>query len=115
MKEIEKLARDLQRGHREGLSPRLNTPGKKALFNSLFQQVKTGMAAEPDPELLALREKEAEELALRIDETVRKVKPDDFRGHKAKERVVKAALYGVLQDEERVAEVFDIIVAQKEY
>jgi type I restriction enzyme R subunit len=115
LKEIEKLARDLQRGHREGVSPRLNTPGKKALFNSLFQQVKTGMAAEPEPELLAVREKEAEELALRIDETVRKVKPDDFRGHKAKERVVKAALYGVLQDEERVAEVFDIIVAQKEY
>jgi type I restriction enzyme R subunit len=115
LKEIEKIARDTQRGHREDLSPRLSSPGKKALFNRLLQQVQTGVAAEPEPELRALREKEAEELALRIDDTVRKVKPDDFRGNKSKERVVKAALYGVLQDDQRVEDVFSIIVAQKEY
>lgn len=115
LKEIEKIARDTQRGHREDLSPRLDTPGKKALFNRLLQQEQRGVAGEPEPELRALKEKEAEALTLRIDETVRKVKPDEFRGNKSKERVVKAALYGVLQDEKRVQAVFEILVAQKEY
>ncbi|MCC5847124.1 MAG: HsdR family type I site-specific deoxyribonuclease [Verrucomicrobia bacterium] len=115
LKEIEKIARDTQRGHREDLSPRLSSPGKKALYNRLLQPVQARLAAEPDPELLRAGEKEAEELTLRIDETVRKVKPDDFRGNKSKERVVKAALYGILRDDRQVEDVFGIIVAQKEY
>jgi type I restriction enzyme R subunit len=72
----------------------LNTPGKRALFNNLNQN---------------------EELALRIDETVKKTRPDDWRGVQPKERVIKAALYGVLQDVAEVERIFLIIRAQKEY
>jgi hypothetical protein len=72
----------------------VNTPGKRALFNNLNQN---------------------EELASRIDETVKKTRPDDWRGVQPKERVIKAALYGVLQDAAEVERIFLIIKAQKEY
>jgi type I restriction enzyme R subunit len=56
-----------------------------------------------------------EELALRIDETIKKTRPDAWRGVQARENVIKAALYGVLQDSAEVERVFLIISAQKEY
>jgi hypothetical protein len=74
--------------------PRRWTRRANALFNNLTQN---------------------EELALRIDETVKKVRPDDWRGVQPKERVIKAALYGVLQDPAEVERIFLIIKAQKEY
>jgi type I restriction enzyme R subunit len=52
---------------------------------------------------------------LRIDETVKKTRPDDWRDVQPKERVIKAALYGVLQDVVEVERIFLIIRAQKEY
>ena len=54
-------------------------------------------------------------LSLRIDETVRKTRPDAWRGVQAREQVIKAALYGVLQDVAEVERIFLIIKAQKEY
>ena len=54
-------------------------------------------------------------LALTIDETVRKVRPDGWRGVQAREQVIKAALYGVLQDVNEVERIFLIIKAQAEY
>lgn len=38
-----------------------------------------------------------------------------WRGVKAKEQVVKGALYGVLQDHDEVERVFKILMQQKEY
>jgi len=38
-------------------------------------------------------------LTLKIDETIKQVRPDDWRGIQAKEQIIKAALYGILQDE----------------
>jgi type I restriction enzyme, R subunit len=54
-------------------------------------------------------------LALRIDDSVREVRPDGWRGIQAKEQVIKAALYGVLQDVSEVERIFLIIKAQGEY
>jgi len=54
-------------------------------------------------------------LALKIDETVKQVRPDGWRGVQAREQVIKAALYGILQDVAEVERVFIIIKAQKEY
>ena len=57
-----------------------------------------------------------EALALQVDETVRMVRPDSFRGHQAKENVIKAALYPLLgNDQAEVERIFKIIVAQSEY
>ena len=45
----------------------------------------------------------------------KQVRPDGWRGVQAREQVIKAALYGVLQDVAEVERIFLIIKAQKEY
>ena len=55
------------------------------------------------------------DLAIRIDSTVRQVRPDGWRGVQAKEQLIKAALYGVLQDPAEVERLFPVLIAQPEY
>jgi hypothetical protein len=71
-----------------------DTPGKRALYNNLNQN---------------------EELALKIDETVKRTRPDGWRGVQAREQVIKQALYSVLPDVAEVERIFLIIKAQREY
>jgi type I restriction enzyme R subunit len=54
-------------------------------------------------------------LALQIDTTVKQVRPDGWRGVEPRERVIKQALFGILQDVAEVERIFLIIKAQKEY
>lgn len=55
-------------------------------------------------------------LALTIDETVKRVRPDDFRGHQAKENEIKRALLPLLgNDLAEVERIFQIIKQQREY
>jgi type I restriction enzyme R subunit len=56
-----------------------------------------------------------EELALKIDEAVKKVKQVDFRGNERKERLIKQEIYQILQDEKEVERIFSIIKEQKDY
>ena len=53
-------------------------------------------------------------LALQIDATVKLVRPDDWRDVEPRERVMKHALCGILQDVAEVERIF-LIKAQKEY
>jgi type I restriction enzyme R subunit len=94
LKRIAELAKKVEAGQAEDTPETLDTPGKRALYNNLTQE---------------------ETLALTIDETVKRVRPDGWRGVQAREQVVKAALYGILQDKDEVERVFLIIKAQKEY
>jgi type I restriction enzyme R subunit len=94
LQKLAELAKHVQTGQADGTPPALNTPAKRALYNNLNQD---------------------EALALRIDATVRLVRPDDWRGVEPKERVIKAALYGILQDFDAVERIFPIIKAQREY
>jgi type I restriction enzyme R subunit len=94
LKRIADLAKRVAAGQADETPERLNTPGKRALYNNLEQN---------------------EELALRIDEVVRRTRPDAWRGVQAREQVIKAGLYGVLQNVEEVERVFLIIKAQREY
>ena len=55
------------------------------------------------------------ELALKIDTAVKQVRPDGWRGVQAREQVIKAAVYQILQDEAEVERIFLIIKAQSEY
>ena len=55
------------------------------------------------------------ELTLAIDELIKEVRPDAWRGIQSREQVVKAALFGVLKDEAEVERIFPIIKAQSEY
>ena len=46
---------------------------------------------------------------------MRQVRPDGWRGVQAKEELIKAALFGVLQDTAEVERLFPVLVAQPEY
>jgi len=81
-------------GQSEDTPKTLDTPGKRALYSNLGQN---------------------EGLALRIDGAVKNTRPNDWRGVQAREQVIKAALYGVLQDKDEVERVFLIVKAQAEY
>lgn len=94
LKKIAELAAKVQSGHAEDTPKALNTPGRRALYNNLNQ---------------------SEALALEIDEVVKKVRPDAWRGIQAREQIIKAALYGVLKDESEVERIFLIIKQQPEY
>jgi type I restriction enzyme, R subunit len=95
LKRIAELAKQVQTGKAADTPEKLNTPGKRALYNNLNKD---------------------EALALRVDETVRRVRPNAFRGNQAKENVVKAALLPLLgNDRAEVERVFLIIKAQPEY
>ena len=94
LKQIAELAKKVEAGQAEETPMQLDTPGKRALYNNLGHN---------------------EDLALRIDGAVKQVRPDDWRGVQAREQVIKAALYGVLQDVPEVERIFRIIKAQAEY
>jgi len=95
LKRIGELAKRVAAGHDEEISEKLNTPGRRALFNNLDKN---------------------EELALKIDEAVKNVRPDAWRGHQAKENIIKAALYPLLgNDKDEVEKIFLILKAQHEY
>jgi type I restriction enzyme R subunit len=94
LKRVAELAKRVEAGQAEQTPETLDTPGKRALFNNLKQD---------------------EQLALNIDEAVRRVRPDAWRGVQAREQVIKAELYKLLKDVAEVERIFLIIKAQKEY
>jgi len=94
LKQIAELAKRVAAGQSGDLPPALNTPAKRALYNNLNKD---------------------EALALVIHETVRKTRPDAWRGVYSREQMIKGALYDVLRDEAEVERIFLIIKAQKEY
>ncbi|MGH9753821.1 MAG: type I restriction endonuclease subunit R, partial [Blastocatellia bacterium] len=94
LKRIAELAKRVETGQSEGAPERLNTPGRRALYNNLNQN---------------------EETAIKIDEAVKRIRPDGWRDVQAREQVIKAALYEVLQDESEVERIFPIIKHQREY
>jgi type I restriction enzyme R subunit len=94
LKRIAELAKRVEAGQAEDTPKALNTPGKRALYNNLDHN---------------------EELALRVDEAVRRKRPDGWRGVQAREQVIKAALYEVMRVVSDVERIFLIIKAQREY
>jgi len=94
LKRIGELSKKVQAGQSEETPEQLNTPGKRALWNNLGQN---------------------ETLALKVDATVRQVRPDSWRGVPPREQTIKAALYDLLHDEAEVERVFLVIKAQREY
>jgi type I restriction enzyme R subunit len=94
LKQIAELAKKVEAGQSDETPKTLNTPGRRALYNNLNQN---------------------EELAIKIDEVVKQVRPDGWRGIQAREQVIKAALYGALQNVAEVERIFLIIKQQREY
>jgi type I restriction enzyme R subunit len=112
---IAELAKQVQSGQADDTPEALRrSPGLRALYNNLF----AGAGAHATGPHAAERDFSKEKrlaLAQEIDETVKRVRPDGWRGVQAREQVIKAALYGVLQDVSEVERAFLIIKQQPEY
>jgi len=104
LKRIAELAKRVASGHGEETPDQLNTPGRRALYNNLKRD--RGEQGEQESRV---------QLAMMIDETVKQVRPNGWRGVKPKENVIKKALFDVLQDEDEVERLFLVIERQREY
>lgn len=94
LKRIAELVRKVQAGKADDTPERLDTPGKRALWNNLSRDA---------------------DYAVRLHDIVLQRRPDDWRGVQAREQIIKQALYEVLNSEEEVERIFPIIKAQREY
>ena len=111
---IADLAARVEAGQAEDTPVQLDTPGKRALYNNLGKGI-PGKVADPLPSYQGYTKDDVLDLVIKIDETVKHTRPDGWRGVQAKENVIKAALYGILQDVSEVERLFLIIKQQKEY
>jgi type I restriction enzyme, R subunit len=117
LKRIAELAKRVDAGKSEDMPAQLDTPGRRALYNNL----KAHPSAPPESGVGEQRSPYGSsadpilDLALLIDQSVRTVRPDGWRGVQAREQVIKAALYRILLDEAEVERVFLILKAQGEY
>ena len=94
LRRIAELAMRVEAGQSEDTPEELDTPGRRALYNNLNKD---------------------KDLALKIDDVVKRVRPDGWRGVQAREQVIKQALYDVLRDEGEVERIFFIVKQQREY
>jgi len=117
LKRIAELANRVASGRTEETPAQLNTPGRRALYNNLKLD-RVGCVdldfSEDSPNYKGFQDKKLH-LVMSIDEAVRRVSPDGWRGVKPKENVIKNALFELLQDEEVVERLFLVIERQKEY
>ena len=94
LKRIAELVKKVEAGKAEDTPEKLDTSGKRALYNNLGKN---------------------EDLALRIDASVLASRPDDWRGVQPREQVIKKAIFEVLKDAAEVERIFLIIKSQAEY
>jgi type I restriction enzyme R subunit len=120
LKQIAALAQRLAAGHADDTPQQIrHSPALRALYSNLRRRSETpapseGTTAESRAEYV-VGDEDALKLALEIDEAVRRVRPDEWRGNSARERVIKRALDDILGNEDDVERIFLIIKAQSEY
>jgi len=100
LKRIADLAKLIRDGGDLDLPKTITTPGLRAIFNNLAVDVDVA---------------ERERIAIAVDSVVRRVRSDDWRGNLVRERVLKQAIFGVLDDEQEVEKLFMVIKHQVEY
>jgi type I restriction enzyme, R subunit len=89
----------------------------------LARQVQNPASGIAYPNLLNTRARRAlydnlgndEQLAIAVDDAIRRKKKDGWRGNKIKEREVRYAILAVLQDETRANKILEIVKHQDEY
>ncbi len=118
LKRIADLAKQVQSGQADSVPAQLRTPGMRALYNNLKVPAdhKHAGAVREEPATYGTAQDPRLTLALAIDEAVRCVRPDDWRGHQPKENEIKRALLPLLHnDAQEVERIFLIIKQQSEY
>jgi type I restriction enzyme, R subunit len=119
LKRIAELANRVEAGLEDDTpEPLRKSPALRALYNNLTVDAATpewvDRVAETSSEYAATGDPILD-LALKIDAEVKRVRPDGWRGVQAREQIIKAALYQILQEEAEVERIFLIIKAQGEY
>ncbi|MFA4994140.1 MAG: HsdR family type I site-specific deoxyribonuclease [Bdellovibrionales bacterium] len=94
LKKMAELARRVDLGRGDDTPARLDTPGKRALYDNLGRNEATALA---------------------VHEAIIASRNANWRGHPPREQNIKAAMYSVLQDAAEVERIFPIIKAQREY
>jgi type I restriction enzyme R subunit len=94
LQKIAELVSQVNEGKNKETPEVLVTVAQRALYNNLGKD---------------------EGLAMQIDAKVKAVKRDDWRGNLPKEREIKQALFEILNDVNKVEEIFSIIREQIEY
>jgi type I restriction enzyme, R subunit len=94
LRKIAELVKTVSAGKAVDVPAQLKTAAQRALYNNLGKN---------------------EALALQIHDAILYVKPDGWKGIEPKERIIMAALYGILQDKQEVERIFGIVKQQAEY
>jgi type I restriction enzyme R subunit len=103
LRRIAELAKKVQAGHTEETpEPLRKSPALRAIYNNL----RPSATGNGDGRL---------ELAVSIDAAVKRARQDAWRGVRARELMIKRALYDVLLDDAEVERIFVVIRAQSEY
>ncbi|KRA52309.1 restriction endonuclease subunit R [Pseudoxanthomonas sp. Root65] len=114
LRHIADIAKRVQAGHAEIIPPALDSPGKRALYNNIPMpsldsaggHVADEHAQYADPKL---------RMVVALDEAIKRVRYDDWRGVQSREQIIKAALFEVLGDEAEVERIFLVVKQQAEY
>jgi type I restriction enzyme, R subunit len=116
LRQIAELVKKVETGHGDHTPDALKkSPALRALYNNLQKHGKKDEnLAEESDEYIA-PSNQVLDMALKIDLAVKQVRSDDWRGVEPRERVIKKALYDILQDVAEVERIFIIIKAQQEY
>ena len=119
LQRIADIATKVQTGPTDPTSGKLDSPGKRAIFNNLQNSpvLHAVKAAEADAPYGPVDNDEdpAVTLTLKIDKAINLVRPDGWRGVQAKELMIKRALYDTIKDVDEVERLFLVINAQLEY
>ena len=117
LKRIADIVKKVDAGKADDTPAKLNSPGKRAIFNVLKQTVTEAppsMVAESG-EAYAVSGDPMIDLAVAIHDTILANRPDGWRGVQSKEQKIKKAIHEIVLDVERVERIFMVIATQKEY
>jgi len=119
LKQIAALVATVEAGYEDDIPDVLK---KSAAVRALYNNLKDGkgtngfIAADRPAPTYGSQPDPALQLAQDLDQVVRQVKMNGFRGNQAKENVIKAAIYPLLGDDiAEVVRIFEIIKQQTEY
>ncbi|MFM7333486.1 MAG: UvrB domain 3-containing protein, partial [Tabrizicola sp.] len=110
---IAEVAQKVSAGKAEDTPVQLKTAGQLALYNNLKDHLAADATREPEVPFEGTSV--ALDLALKLDAAIKTGRQDAWRGVVARERIVKQAMFDVLQDINEVNRLFPIVFAQKEY
>ncbi len=119
LKSIAQLAKNVETGQGDDTpEPLKNNPAMRAIYNNFKKFAVSevgGRGIAEEREVYEVDDDPLLNLVLRIDQTIKRVRPDNWRGIQARENIIKAELYKILQDMDQVERIFLIIKQQNEY